>query len=57
VEVTGDAQPVDAPRDDGSVQRIHRCRRARVAADYDSKTVWSAASLERMAAVRAARRT
>ena len=32
VEVQGDApEPVDAPRDDGSVQRIHRCPTCRVA--------------------------
>ena len=32
VEVEGDApEPVDAPRDDGSVQRIHRCPTCRVA--------------------------
>ena len=32
VEVmTGDLQPVDAPRDDGSVQRVYRCTRCQVA--------------------------
>jgi len=32
VEVQGSApEPVDAPRDDGSVQRIHRCPTCRVA--------------------------
>jgi hypothetical protein len=104
VEVAGEPQPVDAPRDDGSVQRIHRCPSCQVAVFseygrpeilfvragtlddpstvtpdvhiftrskvpwvalpggarafdvyYDSKTVWSAASLERLAAVRARR--
>lgn len=29
--VAGAAQPVDAPRDDGSVERIFRCRRCQVA--------------------------
>ena len=31
VEVTGDAQPVEVPRDDGSVQRVYRCRSCQVA--------------------------
>jgi hypothetical protein len=32
VEVTaGEPQPVDAPRDDGSMQRIHRCTACQVA--------------------------
>jgi hypothetical protein len=32
VELLGEEpQPVDAPRDDGSVQRIHRCGRCQVA--------------------------
>ena len=30
-EVAGTAQPVDVPRDDGSVQRIFRCPRCQVA--------------------------
>jgi hypothetical protein len=30
-EVVGTAEPVEVPRDDGSVQRIHRCPRCRVA--------------------------
>jgi hypothetical protein len=104
VEVTGEPQPVDAPRDDGSVQRIHRCPSCQVAVFseygrpgilfvragtldepdavapdvhiytrskvpwvtlpegvpafdvyYDSREVWPPASLERVAAVRAAR--
>lgn len=29
--VTGTAEPVDVPRDDGSVQRIHRCPECQVA--------------------------
>jgi len=29
--VSGDPQPVDAPRDDGSVQRIYRCPNCQVA--------------------------
>ena len=31
VEVTGDPQPVDVPRDDGSTQRIFRCPTCQVA--------------------------
>ncbi len=31
VIVEGEPQPVDAPRDDGSMQRIHRCPRCQVA--------------------------
>ena len=31
VEVVGETQPVDVPRDDGSAQRIHRCATCQVA--------------------------
>ena len=31
VEVVGETQPVDVPRDDGSAQRIHRCSTCQVA--------------------------
>ncbi len=33
--VAGEPQPVDAPRDDGSVQHIHRCRDCQVAVYSD----------------------
>src|SRR5580765_449455 len=101
--LTGEPQPIDTPRDDGSAQRIFRCRTCQVAVFseygdprvlfvrggtlddpssvvpdahiytrtrlpwitlpdsapafdeyYDSKSLWPAASLERLAAVRAA---
>ena len=104
VEVSGDPQPVDVPRDDGSVQRIFRCSSCQVAvfseygrpevrfvrggtldepsavrpdvhiytrsrlpwvelpddtpafdAYYDTRTVWSPASLERLDAIVASR--
>ena len=104
--VSGDPQPVDAPRDDGSVQRIYRCPSCQVAVFseygrpevrfvrggtldepsavepnvhiftrsklpwvrlpdsapsfdvyYDSKTLWPAASLERLYAVMPSRRS
>jgi hypothetical protein len=40
--LTGDPQPVDAPRDDGSMQRIYRCPRCQVAvfSEYGSPDVW-----------------
>ncbi len=102
--LAGDPQPVDAPRDDGSAQRIYRCPRCQVAVFseygwpevwfvrggtldepssvkpdvhiytrsklpwvtlpedtpafdvyYDSRTLWPAASLERLDAIRALR--
>jgi hypothetical protein len=102
--VAGEPQPVDAPRDDGSAQRIYRCPSCQVAvfseygrpgvrfvrggtlddptavapdvhiytrskvpwvqlpdgtptfeAYYDSRTLWPAASLERLDAIRALR--
>ena len=102
--LSGDPQPVDAPRDDGSAQKIFRCPACQVAVYsqygwpevsfvrggtlddpsgvapdvhiytrsklpwvalpesvpafeeyYDSKTLWPAESLERVAAVRKAR--
>lgn len=105
VEVGGDPDPVDVPRDDGSKQRIYRCSTCQVAVFseygspkvkfvrggtldepaavspdvhiytrsklpwvslpegvpafdvyYDSKKLWPAASLERLAAVVADRR-
>jgi len=31
VEVTGEPQPVDVPRDDGSTQRIYRCPACQIA--------------------------
>ena len=31
VEVEGDPQPIDVPRDDGSVQRIYRCPQCQLA--------------------------
>ena len=101
---TGDPQPVDVPRDDGTVQRIFRCSSCQVAVFseygwpevrfvrggtldapssvrpdahiytrskvpwlmlpddtpafetfYDSRKLWPAASLERLAAIRAQR--
>ncbi len=43
VEIVAEApQPVDAPRDDGSVQRIYRCPRCQVAvfSEYARPEVW-----------------
>lgn len=43
VEILAEApQPVDAPRDDGSVQRIYRCPRCQVAvfSEYAQREVW-----------------
>ena len=43
VEVlSGEPQPVDVPRDDGSSQRIHRCRDCQVAvfSEYGGPAVW-----------------
>ena len=43
VEVlAGDPEPVDAPRDDGSVQTIYRCPSCRVAvwSEYGRRDVW-----------------
>jgi hypothetical protein len=40
-EVAGTAQPVDVPRDDGSVQRVFRCPQCQVAvfSEYGSREV------------------
>jgi hypothetical protein len=43
VELLGDdPQPVDAPRDDGSMQRIYRCPACQIAvfSEYSSPEVW-----------------
>jgi len=42
VEVRGEPQPVDAPRDDGSAQRIFRCPSCQVAvfSEYGWPEVW-----------------
>jgi hypothetical protein len=41
LDVSGDAQPVDVPRDDGSKQRIYRCPQCEVAvfSQYGSPAV------------------
>ena len=41
LEVTGDPEAVEVPRDDGSAQRIFRCRACRIAvfSDYGSPKV------------------
>jgi hypothetical protein len=41
VEVSGDPEPVDVPRDDGSAQRIYRCPQCRIAvfSEYGSPVV------------------
>jgi hypothetical protein len=42
VEVSGDPQPVDVPRDDGSMQRIYRCPSCQVAlfSEYTRPFAW-----------------
>jgi hypothetical protein len=40
--IAGDPRPVDAPRDDGSVQRVYRCADCQVAvfSEYGRPEVW-----------------
>jgi hypothetical protein len=40
--LSGDPQPVDVPRDDGSAQRIHRCPACQVAlfSEYGGPAIW-----------------
>jgi hypothetical protein len=40
--LAGEPQPVDAPRDDGSMQRIYRCPHCQVAvfSEYGGRQVW-----------------
>jgi hypothetical protein len=66
--LTAEPHPVEAPRDDGSMQQIYRCPACRVApwvelpdsvpafeGYYDSKTLWPPESLERLRAVMSSR--
>jgi hypothetical protein len=40
--VSGEPEPVDVPRDDGSVQRVYRCPSCRIAvfSEYTRPEVW-----------------
>ena len=42
VELSGEPEAVDVPRDDGSTQRIYRCPRCRIAlfSEYTYPAIW-----------------